>query len=572
MSRTSVEVITTSACAQTITLKPSTASKDPGALKLPTAKPNRLGVLGEDPENRTQVQLHPLAVTDPENVSTTKSLSKSKSAVVVISASSMVFMVSILNGMLTVGLPTMARETNLSEGLMLWPASAFGLTCGCTLLLSGSIGDLVGSRTVYLTGSFLLAVFTLACGLAQTGIQLIMFRAMSGIAMSLCLPTAVSIITSAFPVGGGRNIAIACLGAAQPVGFSIGIVLGGVLVGSIGWRYGYYIFAAINVPFFLVALWGVPKDPRKTHPLTWGRVTSEIDWVGNMLISTSLGMFSYTFAIMSTGPKSILRPANLSILTLALLSLTTFIYWIIRQESQNRTPLIPPSLFRSTPTTPHRARNFSAVCISVFFTWAIFNAHQYFTTLYFQRLQHLSTLQTSARFAPMILSGALANILTGLVVSRIRADLLCFSVAIASAVAPLLMALAHPSWSYWSAAFVATALIPISADTLFTVSNLVITSIFPPKTHGLAGGVFNTISQIGMSVGLAVTGVISSTVTEQESRGGGRSSGESASDDGHALLKGYQATYWALFGASILTVGLSWWGLRGIGKVGLKKD
>lgn len=61
-------------------------------------------------------------------------------------------------------------------------------------------------------------------------------------------------------------------------------------------------------------------------------------------------------------------------------------------------------------------------------------------------------------------------------------------------------------------AFPAVALNPIGADALFTVSNLVITSVFPSRMQGLADGVFNTIARIGKSVGLATSGVIAAGV------------------------------------------------------------
>ena len=77
------------------------------------------------------------------------------------------------------------------------------------MILAGSIADVVGSRTVFLLGSFLQGIFVLACGLARTGIQLILFRAIQGIALSLCLPTAVSIMTTAFTQGRRRNLGLA---------------------------------------------------------------------------------------------------------------------------------------------------------------------------------------------------------------------------------------------------------------------------------------------------------------------------------------------------------------------------
>lgn len=83
------------------------------------------------------------------------------------------------------------------------------LTAGCLLILAGSIADVIGSRTVFLIGCCLQGLFVLATGLAKTGIQLIMFRAMQGIAVSMCLPTAVSIITTAFRHGRQRNLGLA---------------------------------------------------------------------------------------------------------------------------------------------------------------------------------------------------------------------------------------------------------------------------------------------------------------------------------------------------------------------------
>lgn len=149
---------------------------------------------------------------------------------------------------------------------------------------------------MYLWGCGLLVGFTLGCGLAKTGIQLIIFRAFQGVAISFCLPSAVSIITNNFPTGRRRNIAFACLGAAQPVGFSVGLVLGGVLVDSIGWRYGYYLGVISNGIIFLGAIIGLPTDRKSILPVTWKRIALDVDWVGALLASTSLAMMSYVFA------------------------------------------------------------------------------------------------------------------------------------------------------------------------------------------------------------------------------------------------------------------------------------
>ena len=148
---------------------------------------------------------------------------------------------------------------------------------------------------MFLIGCLLQAVFVLACGLAKSGIQLILFRAMQGIALAFCLPTAVSITNNSFPNGRRRTLGLAFLGAGQCLGFCIGLVLGGLFTDTIGWRSGYYVCAATNAAFFAVSLWGIPKDRRLAQP-SWERLRDEIDWVGAVLISTGLGMLSYVLA------------------------------------------------------------------------------------------------------------------------------------------------------------------------------------------------------------------------------------------------------------------------------------
>jgi len=88
--------------------------------------------------------------------------------------------------------------------------------------------------------------------------------------------------------------------------------------------------------------------------------------------------------------------------------------------------------------------------------------------------------------------------------------------------------------------------------------------VFPAKTQALAGGVFNTISQIGKSVGLALVAVIAASVTAR-SESKGKTSEE-------AQLEGYHATFWFCFASVLVTIAISLWGLRNIGKVGHKRD
>lgn len=440
------------------------------------------------------------------------------------------------------------------------PSSIQALTCGCTLLLSGSLADALGSRLMYLSGCVLQAGFVLGCGLSKTGAQLILFRALSGVSLSFCLPSAVSIITSSF-VGKRRNLAFAAMGGGQPVGFAIGLVLGGLLTDSpVTWRMGFYIAAAINAVVFAVGIFGLPRSADSVARLTWrqkrGQIAHDIDWIGALIASASLAMLSYVFASITGSTSNIREPSSIALLSIAFALIPCFILWVGRQERLGRPAIIPNSLWRN--------RSFTTICLAVFMTWAAFNAQETMCTFFFQDAQELSAIQTSIRFLPSPVSGVAANIVIGLLVSRVRADVLVVIACFVACFSPLPLALANPRSTYWSSGFIANLLSPIGADSLFTVSNLLITSSFPGKTQGLAGGVFNTISQIGKSVGLALVAVIASSVTHESAYV------DKKSPD--ALMTGYRATFFFCFALCVATLVLVAWGLRRIGKVGHKKD
>ncbi|KAH7327420.1 major facilitator superfamily domain-containing protein [Rhexocercosporidium sp. MPI-PUGE-AT-0058] len=499
----------------------------------------------------------------PHILQETKQLSRRRATAVVTTVAGVNFLNTMGSGILTVALPTMAKDLGLGIGLLLWPASIYALTSGCTLLLAGSLADILGRRPTFLVGSTLYSFFTLGCGLSPSGTSLIIFRGLQGLSISLCLTTAVGIVSTSFPAeregeggkgGNRRNFAFAATGAASPVGYTVGLVLGGVFVQRVGWR------------------------------CKWQRMRKEIDWVGAIIATGSISMLSYVLAVITSSASSIKSPQNISLLTVALLLIPTFILWMGRQERLGRPAIIPNSIWKQSA--------FTTTCVVVFLTWGAFNPFGYFTTLFFQEIQHLTPLSTSLRFLPTVVCGLLTNIATGLLVRKIPATYLVGISSAFSALACVLMAVVRPEWNYWVCAFWAVGLSPMSSDVLYTISNLIITSSFPPTKQSLAGGVFNTVSQIGNSVGLTVGAVIAASVSASTSsiastsssasfsfsksgtgtpgqRGGGVGRGNG--DDVTRMLDGYRATFYACFAAMIIVVGVGGWGLRGAGRVGGRK-
>jgi Na+/melibiose symporter-like transporter len=243
-------------------------------------------------------------------------------------------------------------------------------------------------------------------------------------------------------------------------------------------------------------------------------------------------------------------------LAISVALIPAFIMWVGRQEKLGRPAVIPNSLWHN--------RVFTVICIGVFVTWGVFNAMESWLTLFFQDVQGLGGIQTSLRFLPTTIAGALSNIIMGLITHRIRSDwIVIFGIAMTS-IGALLMCIVQPQWSYWTCAFFSVFLNPTGADVLFTISNLVITAGFPARDQALAGGVFNTVAQIGKSVGLATSAIIAATVTER--------SGYQNKESPEALMEGFRAAFWYVFALCCATVPMFFWGLRNIGKVGMKRD
>ena len=281
------------------------------------------------------------------------------------------FLASLSTGIVVVGLPHIAEALALPERLYLWPSSVFSLTTGSTLLLAGAIADVVGPRTVDLIGCFTAGIFTLACGVSRNGIELVMFRALQGIGMAMHYPCSVSLISKFLPSGKKKNIAFACLGLAMPLGYSVGLVLGGVLINTIGWRVGFYIPGAIMLAQTGVAFRLIPTDEKTQN--VWSKLANNVDWVGAMIACASLAMFSYVLAIVSTDSNNIRQPSTVALLVVSVLLMLLFPMWMRRQEKRGRPALIPNSLWKNLP--------FTTVCVLTILVWGVQNSMELFSSL-----------------------------------------------------------------------------------------------------------------------------------------------------------------------------------------------
>ena len=105
-----------------------------------------------------------------------------------------------------------------------------------------------------------------------------------------------SINVENFPAGRLRNLAFAFMGGGQPIGFGTGVIVGGVLADTIGWRWGFYCAAIASALGFLLSLWQLPLQTKDFERIQWEQLVVGIDWVGTIAASASMAFLLYALA------------------------------------------------------------------------------------------------------------------------------------------------------------------------------------------------------------------------------------------------------------------------------------
>ncbi|KAG2167970.1 hypothetical protein JADG_007709 [Aureobasidium aubasidani] len=461
-------------------------------------------------------------------------LSKGRTIVVIAQLVGVQLFSSFCNGIIVIGLPAIAKALEMEAGLQLWPTSVFYLTAGSCLMLAGSLADVLGTRPLILSANILLAVSALACGLARNGGEIIAFRGLQGVANAMAVPASVSMISTSVEDGQRRNMGFSCLGFAGPLGFLLGLILGGVFVDGVGWRPAFYLVAAASFTLGLVGFWALPNNSRP-HP--------------RRSIKKQL-------ATLSASVRNIKTATTISLLVVGIATVPAFICWMAWQEKTGKPALIPNSFWQNL--------SFTSVCIMILFSTAVINGMEVYVSLFFQQVQGLSALGASIRILPALITAVMINISTGYFVNRMPVVWIVLASCGLTSISPMLMAIINPRWTYWKMAFFAQLLQGISVNVLFTVGLLIISSIFPLRTQALGGAVFNTCAQLGTSIGLTITSVIADSRTA--------ASGIADKTSPDALMTGYRAVFWALFAWMIIVLLAGVFGLRKVGKIGVKRD
>jgi EmrB/QacA subfamily drug resistance transporter len=378
-------------------------------------------------------------------------------------------------------LPKIHHALHFSPTSLSWVQNAYTLAFGGLLLLGARAGDLLGRRRMFIIGTAIFTVASLATGLAQSEAWLIASRALQGVGAAILAPSTLALLQTSFPEGRERTRAVAYYGAVAGVGASLGLVLGGILTTTISWRVGFFINVPIGTAMILAAPRYLPETKR--HP-------GEFDFAG--ALCSTLGMTALVYGIVRSATSGWTDPPTVAVLAAGVLLLALFVV----SEQRARQPIMPLRLFRS------RERS-GAYAARILFLGAMMG-FWFFITQFLQGVSGYSPIEAGLAFLPMTVVNFAVAITVPRLTGRLGNGLL-----LAGGLTLAMLGMAWLSRLAFSTPYltgIALPMVLIGAGQGATLSPLTAAGIagVASEDAGAASGLVNVAHQLGGSLGLGI--------------------------------------------------------------------
>ncbi|KAF9220638.1 MFS general substrate transporter [Gyrodon lividus] len=414
------------------------------------------------------------------------------------------------NSALFAAIPALEASMGITESQSVWLISAFQLTFASSLLISGRISDVYNptSEKAFIGGVSALGLLSVGAGFLNDKIAIIIFRALTGIASAMTIPSALTLLVNIFPDPLEQARAIGVFGGCAAVANVLGLLIGAFFVQWASFHWVFWFVGLVAMPVALGCLFIIPPEVAKSadEPDTRIAKWKSLDLIGVSLLTVALILF--IFAITSGSVDGWATAAVLVPLIISILMIAAFFYW---------ETLIPVDKAAIPPRTWFY-NNFSVLFglgLLPFFWWSAV-----FTVLMnlWQNVFRWSVISTAVHMFPigvlafaMSFTGSLSRVFSPKWIILTGLSLL--------AVATTLLALGggQPE-QYWPFVFPAFTLGSAGAMLTYTHTNIAIFQAAPASMAGTVGAIFNCALQFGSAVGLAA---VSSIETSVEATHGG---------------------------------------------------
>ena len=248
---------------------------------------------------------------------------------VLIVAITVAFVAFLDGAVINVALPAIRDDLGGGLAVQQWVVDGYLITLGAFILTAGSLSDSFGRLRIMRIGLYGFGVASIACALAQDGVQLIIARVVQGAAGALLVPSALALIIATFSKE-EQGKAIGRWTAWTTAAFLAGPLLGGLLVDYADWR----LVFAINILPIAAALVLMRKlgTDEATH-------RAKVDYVGAVL--GILGLGGPVFGLIEQSRLGWDHPGVWLPIVLGVLAFAAFLWW----ENRVDEPMVPLGMF-----------------------------------------------------------------------------------------------------------------------------------------------------------------------------------------------------------------------------------
>jgi DHA2 family methylenomycin A resistance protein-like MFS transporter len=371
-----------------------------------------------------------------------------------------------------------------------WTVDAYFVAFAVLLLSAGSLSDRWGARRTFVSGFIVFSAASLACGVAPNVGPLIIARAVQGVGAALLVPCSLALLNDACRGDAGpRARAVGLWTAAGGVGIAAGPILGGLLIGLLGWRSIFFV----NLPVGVAGIWLTLRFLDQPPPAQKKR---GLDLTGQTLVAVAL--LGVVWVIIEAGPSGWHSPLVLSGIILAVTSGIAFI--IVERKASD--PAVPIDLFRNMEVSTTMLVGFAVHSLMIGVTFGF--------ALYFQRVLSFSTVETGIAFLPFGLMVIAANVAGGRCVARfgLRGPM-CIGLVIAATGCAVLLGIDRDTT--YLAILPGQLLIRLGIGLVVPAITTGMLAAVPSARSGVPSGTLNATRQTGGAVGVALFGALMAT-------------------------------------------------------------
>lgn len=404
------------------------------------------------------------------------------------------FLVILDAQIVTVAVPSIQRDLDLTGSGVQWVLSGYMLTFGGLLLLGGRAADLFGRRLVFMAGVAVFAIASLACGVAWTPAVLLVARAVQGLSAAMMAPSAMAILVATFAEGRERNRALGVSGATAAAGGSAGALAGGPLTQGLGWHWIFLLNVPIAIAMFVLS----PVLLQKQAPSSAsGR---RIDLAGAVTICGALVLFVDAIAQVpgrGWGTARVLVPLVVSVVLFVV---------FVTVERRTAQPLVPLRIFRSRTLVGGNLVTLTAAVGAY--------GQGLLTALYAQDVLHYSPAQFGLMTAVVPVTAVIASEISQRMVTR-RGFRVVAAVSMAlMSVGFVVLTRISADGSYAADLLPGLILIGPGLGAATVAASIAAVAGVAADETGLASGFSNTSFQVGGAFGVAMLTTIAATRTD----------------------------------------------------------